>query len=101
MKQLHSNLPVRAPQAENLTTVAPAYRHKDAAALRSALAALGVSLRYNLRQQKPEIREGRGDWCVLTDRSSGALRDRIEQKFTYQTLQAVKPLRYGGEAWNT
>ena len=87
--------------AESLTTMAPAYRCKDGAALRSALAALGVSLRYNLRHQKPEIREGRGDWCVLTDRSSGALRDRIEQKFTYQTLQAIKPLRYGGEAWNT
>ena len=101
MKRLHSNLPVPPPQAESLTTMAPAYRCKDGAALRSALAALGVSLRYNLRHQKPEIREGRGDWCVLTDRSSGALRDRIEQKFTYQTLQAIKPLRYGGEAWNT
>ena len=101
MKQLHSNPPVLAPQAENLTTVAPAYRHKDGAALRSALAALDVSLRHNLRQQKAEIRKGRGDWRVLTDRSSGALRDLIEQKFTYQTLQAVKPLRYGGEAWNT
>ncbi len=101
MKQPHSKLPVRAPQAENLTTMAPAYRCKDGAVLRSALAALGVSLRYNLRQQKAEIRKGRGDWRVLTDRSSGALRDRIEQKFTYQTLQAIKPLRYGGEAWDT
>ena len=81
--------------------MAPAYRCKDGAVLRSALAALDVSLRYNLRQQKAEIRKGRGDWRVLTDRSSGALRDLIEQKFTYQTLQAVKPLRYGGEAWNT
>ena len=101
MKQLHSNLPVGAPQGENLTTMAPAYRCKDGAVLRSALAALDVSLRYNLRQQKAEIRKGRGDWRALTDRSSGALRDLIEQKFTYQTLQAVKPLRYSTDAWRT
>ena len=87
--------------AENLTTMVPAYRHKDGATLRSVLKVLKVSLRYNLRGQIPEIREGRDNWRQLTDRSEADLRDRIEQRFTYQTVQAVKPLRYGGEAWRT
>ena len=85
----------------NLTTVEPAYRQKDGASLRSALTALKVSLRYNLRQQKAEIREGQADWRGLNDRNSGALRDQIEQKFAYQTARGAKPLRYGGEAWHT
>ena len=99
--KIYPNPPVGAPQGESLTTAAPAYRRKDGAALRSALTALKVSLRYNLRKQKPEIMEAGGDWLALTDRNSGALRDQIEQKFTYQTPQAAKPLRYGGEAWHT
>ena len=81
---------------------AQTFNRKDADALESALYALGVSARFNIRAMCPELSNGRGKWTRTTDRKSADLRRRIADRFSYQLAGAkgVAPLRFGLESWN-
>ena len=76
------------------------FPHKDAAALEAAFKVLGVEIRYNLRKQQPELREGGDTWHEFTDRSTANLRRTIEEQFTYQTTRGPSQLNYGRDKWN-
>ena len=75
------------------------FPHRDAAALEAALKDLGVEIRYNLRRQQSELREGGETWHEFTDRSTGKLRRRIAERFTYDTERGPRRLHYGRETW--
>ena len=81
---------------------AQTFNRKDADALESALYALGVAARFNIRAMCPELSNGRGKWTRTTDRSSADLRRRIADRFSYQLAgdKGVAPLRFGLESWN-
>ena len=75
------------------------FPHRDASALETAFDDLGVEIRYNLRRQQSELREGGETWHEFTDRSTGKLRRRIAERFTYHTDRGPRRLHYGRETW--
>ena len=87
---------LRQPLAPAAVTHFP---HRDAAALETAFEDLGVEIRYNLRRQQSELREGDETWHEFTDRSTGKLRRRIAERFTYDTERGARRLHYGRETW--
>ena len=78
------------------------FPRKDADALEAALAALGITFRYNLRAMQAEISTGGAKWTKTTDRSSADLRRVIDGKFAYRLAgkQGTSPLRFGAESFN-
>ena len=79
------------------------FRAKNADALEGALAALGTTVRYNLRAMRAELSNGGAKWEKTTDRSSADLRRTIADKFSYRRSsgkQEIAPLRYGAESFN-
>ncbi|MDE0274149.1 MAG: hypothetical protein OXP11_23405 [Gammaproteobacteria bacterium] len=74
----------------------------DANALKSALSAVGVEIRYNLRAAVTEWRGPGSDWQPLSDRQADDWRDWMARKFQYSGAQKRNhPLRYGRERWTT
>ena len=87
---------LRQPLAPESVTHFP---HRDASALETAFEDLGVEIRYNLRRQQSELREGGETWHEFTDRSTGKLRRRIGERFTYHTDRGPRRLHYGRDTW--
>ena len=87
---------LRQPLAVESVTHFP---HKDEAALEVAFNALGIEIRYNLRRQQSELREGGATWHEFTDRSTAKLRRTIAERFTYHTDRGPRRLRYGRDTW--
>ena len=77
------------------------FARKDASALEAALAALKITVRYNLRAMSPELSAEGGEWRRTTDRSSADLRRMIADKFSYCLAggKGISPLRYGKDSW--
>ena len=77
------------------------FPRKDADALEAALAALRITVRYNLRSMAPELANGGGKWKKTTDRTSADLRRQIADRFSYQLAgdKGTAPLRYGLDSW--
>ena len=69
--------------------------------LKAALAGLGIAYRYNLRAERPELREGAGDWGPMNDRVEADVRARIAEHFTILRAAAgpAGPLSFGRVAW--
>ena len=69
--------------------------------LKAALAGLGIAYRYNLRAERPELREGAGDWVPMNDRVEADVRARIAEHFTILRAAAgpAGPLSFGRVAW--
>ena len=106
---LAAGLPAEKITKGNVKTIADAdvtkartFDRKDASALESALAALGITVRYNLRAMCPELSNGGGAWTKTTDRSSAELRRRIADRFSYHLAgdRGSAPLRFGMESWS-
>ena len=78
------------------------FPRKDADALEAALAALRITVRYNLRSMAPELANGGGKWKKTTDRTSADLRRQIADRFSYQLAgdKGTAPLRYGLDSWS-
>ncbi len=87
-------------EAERVVESVPEpFPYKDETALESALERLGVSVRYNLRSQRPEMRRDGKEWHEISDRQAASLKREIADNFTYQTTRGNQPLRYGRETW--
>ena len=69
---------------------------KDAAGLKAALDALGISCRYNVRSARVEFQSRQDKWMKTTDRFESHLRSRIAKLFQSRTGQ---PLWFGTESW--
>ena len=82
---------------------AQTFPSRGADALEGALAALGITVRYNLRAMRAELSNDGAKWEKTTDRSSADLRRTIADKFSYRRSsgkQEIAPLRYGAESFN-
>ena len=94
----------RPTRAKETTGAAKAliFDRKDADALEAALAALGITARYNLRSMCAELSTGTGTWTRTNDRSSADLRHVIAGKFSYHLAggKGIAPLRYGLDSWS-
>ena len=77
----------------------PTFKKKDADALESSLAALGIEVRYNLRSMRAEFRKS-GRWANSTDRLSAARRREIAEKFSYTAKDEIRPLRFSKDLWD-
>ena len=77
------------------------FPEKNAAALETALAILGVQVRWNLRAYRAEHRsENSKEWAAFNDRSEADLQERIASQFTYRTkTRGESALHYGSERW--
>ena len=75
------------------------FDRKDATALRQALDALGVRVRFNLRWARVEASRDGAPWREMTDRQEDRLKQRIERQFRYRTTRAPAPLHFGRESW--
>ena len=79
------------------------FPRKDADSLEAALAALGITARYNLRSWCAELSTGDGTtWTRTDDRSSADVRRVIAGKFSYQLAggKGIAPLRFGLDSWS-
>ena len=88
-----------AASAQAAAVNVPVFQTKDDLALMAALKNMGMALRYNLRKQNGEIRNGTGTWEGMTDRSAGFLRAEIARKFRYDTDKGPRALYYGEASW--
>ena len=79
--------------------ITPTFPRRDKDALERGLSIMGVALRYNVRRQRAEIKNGTHSWCDLTDRSAGHLRTELERRFRYQTARDTAPLNFGENTW--
>ena len=81
---------------------ASTFSRRDADALEGALAALGITVRYNLRGMCAEMSNGGATWAKTTDRSSADLRRLIAGKFTYRLAEkkGLAALRFGKDSWD-
>ena len=77
----------------------PVFHRKDDVALMSALESMNVAIRYNLRTQNGEIRNGAELWKGMTDRNAGFLRAEIARKCRYDTDKGPRALHYGESSW--
>ena len=79
---------------------APTFERLDKDALVNGLSLMGVELRYNVRRQRAEIKNGTKGWVDKTDRWSGKLRTELARRFQYQASRGTAPLAYGPDGWN-
>ena len=77
----------------------PVFPLRDKAALQDGLSSMGVTVRYNLRRQRAEVKNGTGGWCDRTDRSAAHLRTELARLFRYQTAKDSAPLNFSEAAW--
>ena len=75
------------------------FPRKDAEALKAALEAEGVEVRYNSRAYRDEFRRGEDAWEEMSDHEASYLQDTIAAKYHYVVERGVSPLHYGEDAW--
>ena len=75
------------------------FPRRDKQALEKGLSLMGVALRYNVRRQRAEIKNGAHSWCDITDRSESHLRTELARRFRYQTARDTAPLNFSDNTW--
>ena len=76
------------------------YKKKDARALESALAEMGIEIRYNLRSMRAQYKTGAAKWEKSTDRKQANLRQEIAEKFLYNGHRGPAALRFSKDSWD-
>ena len=75
------------------------YDDKNVAALKDALQHENVAVRYNIRAARVEVEQKDAGWQEMTDRIAADLRERIAEKYLYQTTRGAVKLRFGRDLW--
>ena len=80
------------------------FRRRDPETLSTALEALCLDVRFNLRSRRNEWRDLRGDleepeWRAVNVRSLASLRTRIERQFYIATKEGARPLTWGRDTF--
>ena len=89
-----------AASAQAAAVNVPVLPSKDDVALMAALEGMGMALRYNVRKQNGEIRNGTDTWEGMTDRNACFLRAEIARNFRYDTDKGPRALHYGEASWS-
>ena len=76
------------------------FQKKDAGALEGALAELDIEVRYNLRSMRAQYKTSANKWVKSTDRKQADLRQEIAEKFSYNSRQGIRALRFSKDAYD-
>ena len=85
---------------EGIAAVIP--QGRTSAGLRECFAYLGVAVRYNVRQQAPELHHESTGWVAFNDRLRAFIRDTIAERFGLppKADESPRPLKFGRDAFN-